>query len=94
LILKRHSEQQISRGSFSDFTSSLFKIYAGLDKKIAAKASIAVGLDYNLYVSDTKSSAYQENYASIAPYYISNNTIHNGLNMKTWFGAKLALRFL
>jgi len=88
------SEQQISKGSFSKTQHAIYRIYTGIDRKIAPKISIAVGIDYNAYISDTKLSTYQEDYVSIAPYYLSNTTFHNGLNMKTWVGAKIALRFL
>jgi hypothetical protein len=87
------SEQEISKGNFSSSLNMMYKIYFGVDKKITPKTSIALGVDYNVYLSDTKSSDYQTKYSSILPYYFSDKTFHNGVNMKTWLGAKLALRF-
>jgi hypothetical protein len=86
--------QQIIKGRFSDSKNTLYKIYLGVDRKVATKTSIALGITYNFYVSDTNSSAYQEKYSSIAPYYFSNNTYHSGMNLKTWLGGKIAIRFL
>jgi hypothetical protein len=84
--------QQIIKGHYNAFDNLLFKLNLGIDRKITSQISIAAGITYNFFVSDTKTPGYNENYASITPYYFSNTTSNNGLNIKTWLGGKIAVR--
>jgi len=88
------STQHISKDRFNDYTSELCKLYVGIDKKIFGKTSIAVGVTYNFYITDTHSPEYLGSLSKIAPYYMTNNAFHNGINIKTWLGGKIAIRFL
>jgi len=88
------SVQRISKGKFSLSANDLYKFYFGFDKKIFSNTSLAIGITYNLFISDTKASGYKSTFDNLAPYTLSNTTKSNGLNLKTWIGCKVALRFL
>jgi hypothetical protein len=88
------STYQIIKGNNFDFNNELYKLYAGVDFKIAAKTSIAAGLSYNYLRTDTDSPQYSETLSKVAPYSFSNKTYGNGINLKSWLGAKIAIRFL
>jgi len=75
------------------FSTTLQKIYFGIDRKLTRKLSLAVGLTYNLLITDTKDSNYITEYSEISPYSLTNSTTGRGLNLKTWVGGKIAIRF-
>jgi len=83
--------QLLSKNNYS-FKNNLYKIYFGIDQRILHKLSLAAGLSFNLLTSDTGSLYYSDIYSKIPRYTISNHTNSNGTNVKTWIGAKIALR--
>jgi hypothetical protein len=87
------TSQQVVKGD-NFIENQIYKIYAGIDKKIGSKTSIALGVTYNIYMADTKTTQYNRYYSDIIPYHLSNSTFSNGFNLKTWPGLKLAVRFL
>ena len=72
----------------------LGKLAVGVDHQLKDKTSIYIGISYNFLAADTKYGKYAENFSSIAPYHFTDNTWHNGYNLKTWAGIKVGLRFL
>jgi len=80
-----------SKGDYS-FNNNLYKIYLGVDRKIFNKMSIAAGLSFNMLTCDAGSPYYSEVYSKIPLYTIDNRTSNTGINVKTWIGAKVALR--
>ena len=86
-------QQQVIRGSFDDAVNTLYKFYAGIERKLISNTSIAAGITYNFMVADTREAGYEQDYSSIVPYTFSDNTYSNGYNLKTWLGGKLAIRF-
>ena len=84
----------VSSGKFYFGTSELYKFYAGVEYKFAKKISLAFGPTFNLYWSDELLPDYESTYSNIAPYYSFNKALAYDFNLKGWFGAKLALRFL
>jgi hypothetical protein len=89
------SSQHVSKEFFSDYVSDLHKLYVGIDRKISSQTSVAVGLTYNFFITDTDDRHYNEKLSGIMPYKLTNNTYsRNGINIKTWIGGKIAIRFL
>lgn len=70
-----------------------FKLYCGIDRKVASRLSIAVGVAYNMLVYKN-SETNQQAYSSIAPYTLTNNIVGSNTCLKSWIGGKVALRFL
>lgn len=73
--------------------NDIFKLYVGLDRKVFSKASIAFGLTYNIYLTDNDYAQYSSSFSTLSPYHLTSHTYKNGVNMKSWLGAKIALRF-
>jgi hypothetical protein len=71
----------------------LYKICIGIDKTLWGKTSLAIGATYNFLVTDSRSDHHGEKYADIAPYHFTDKTFNNTFNLKSWAGAKIALRF-
>jgi hypothetical protein len=88
------SSHHVSKGKYSDFESDLYKLYFGIDRKIASKTAVAIGVTYNCFITDTDARHYNEKISLIAPYTITNHTYRNGINMKAWIGGKISFRFL
>jgi len=70
-----------------------FRLYCGIDRKIASRLSIAVGVTYNMLVYKNN-EANQQAFSSIAPYTLTNHIGNNNTCVKSWIGGKVALRFL
>jgi hypothetical protein len=79
------------------FDNQLGKIYFGIDRKIFSKVSIAMGISYNVLASNINSDNYNTTYSKLAPYTIfeKNYSVKGyDVNIKSWVGGKIALRFL
>jgi hypothetical protein len=87
------TSQHVSKGDFSSFESQLCKLYFGVSKGIGSKTSISIGLTYNLFVTDTHDKNYKDEVSKIAPYTLTNDTYGNGINLKSWIGGKVGIRF-
>jgi len=87
------SEHLVKSDKF-DFENELYQLYVGVDYRIASKTSVAAGLSCNVQWSDTGSPQYTGTFSKLAPYTFSDKTYNNGHNLKTWLGAKVAIRFL
>jgi hypothetical protein len=74
------------------FSNHLYQFYAGIDKPISPKFSIAAGLTFNYLYYNTTQAA-DARFATLPPYEISSATFLNGKAGKTWIGGRLALRF-
>ncbi|HEX2936396.1 MAG TPA: carboxypeptidase-like regulatory domain-containing protein [Bacteroidales bacterium] len=79
-------------GNYTD-GSNLYTAYVGIDRKITRKMTLAFGLTYNLMTSDINTAYYGEVYSRLQPYSLTNSTKNNGTNVRTWIGARLAVRF-
>jgi hypothetical protein len=88
------SWQHISKGRVLEYLSELNKVYFGVEKNIGANSSLALGVTYNAFVTDTDSPQYAETFSSLAPYHFTNSTHHHGINIKRWIGGRVAFRFL
>lgn len=88
------SSQHVSKGSFTNALSLLNKAYVGLDFQIAKKISIATGISLNGYMTRTTYSEYPELFTGFTPRIIYNENLNHNINLKMWWGAKVALRFL
>jgi hypothetical protein len=86
--------QQLIKGSYINSQNILYKVYAGIDRKILPKFSIVAGITFNFLMTDFKSTYFNDTFSKLAPYYFSNSTSGHGLNFKTWLGGKVAIRFL
>lgn len=81
----------IQDGNWSS-SNALYKFYTGVDWKLSRKASIAFGLSYNLLYTNTDETGFNKSLYELVPFTLSNSTSGSG-NMKTWIGAKVAIRF-
>jgi len=74
------------------FNNHLFQIYSGFDKSISSNMSIAAGLTYN-YLLYNDAGATNTLSASLPPYEITSHSFSNGDVGKSWFGARVSIRF-
>jgi len=86
--------QHINRGSFTNSLSLLNKFYVGLDFQVAKKFSMAAGVNLNGYLTNNNYSDYPELFTGYKPKIIYDENISSSTNLKMWWGAKVALRFL
>jgi hypothetical protein len=84
---------QLMNGSNLTFGNNLYKLNIGIDRRIFRKVSVAFGVSYNFMVTDTYLTSYNEFYAGLPPYTLTDKTNEKGYNHKTWIGGKVALRF-
>ncbi len=87
------SSHHVSKGLLYAGTSELYKLYLGVEYKIAPKMHLAAGPTFNLYLGDALLPAFEKTYSKIAPYTLLNETNTNGFNYKAWVGGKIAIRF-
>ncbi|MEQ8425782.1 MAG: hypothetical protein RIA63_13785, partial [Cyclobacteriaceae bacterium] len=84
----------VNRGSFTNSTSLLNKLYVGLDFQVIKKLSLTAGVTLNSYLSDP---SYAENpvlFTDFNPTIVKTHTFSNGNELKMWWGAKVGIRFL
>ena len=77
---------------FSDY-SNLYNVYLGINRKFYKHLSLNCGLTYNALLLDKISPNNYNNYKNIAPYYISTSALSNRIEIKSWVGARVAIRF-
>jgi hypothetical protein len=88
------SVSHVSNGLLYHATSELYRIYWGVECKLAHKCFVAAGPTFNLYWGDALQPDFAKNYSGISPYSFVNETNTEGFNFKAWVGARLAFRFL
>ncbi len=88
------SSQHVNRGSFTNALSLLNKAYVGLDFQVAKKFSIATGITLNGFLTRTTYSEYPKLFTDYTPRIIYDENLNHDINLKMWWGAKVALRFL
>lgn len=91
LVLTAH---HVNTGSFYWGTSELYRLYVGVEYKLAKKIAIAAGPTMNLYLSDMLMPDYASKQKNLLPYYGFDNNLSNDFNLKGWVGGKIAIRFL
>lgn len=84
----------VSAGSFNLSTSELYKFYVGVEYRFSNKMALAAGPCYNLFYTDALAADYSSTYSQIVPYSFQERNYASGYNLKSWFGAKISLRFL
>lgn len=88
------SASHVSKGLFYHATSELYRVYWGVEYKLAEKCYIAGGPTFNMYFGDALLPDFAKTYNKVAPYTLMNETNTQGFNFKGWVGAKVAIRFL
>ncbi len=88
------SAQHVNKGSFTNALSLLNKAYVGFDFQVARKLSLATGVTLNGYLTRTTFTDYPSLFTDYQPRIISDTNFGSDLNLKMWWGAKIALRFL
>lgn len=88
------SSQHVNKGSFTDALSLLNKVYVGFDFQVAKKFSIATGVTFNGYLTSNTYSEYPTLFTDYHPKIVAEKNFNNDTNLKMWWGAKVALRFL
>ncbi|MFM8739315.1 MAG: hypothetical protein ACKOC0_03830 [Cytophagales bacterium] len=86
--------QHVTKPSFTQSLSLLNKLHAGLDFKLARKFWIYGGVTLNGYLSDPTVNDTPFLFTHFKPEIISERNINTTHNLKMWWGAKVALRFL
>ena len=87
------SAKHLSYGTFYQSPSERIQFYWGLEYKFSKTISVAGGPVMNFYLTDPSGDTYQAKYAQLAPFTMGETSYANGVNMKYWLGAQLALRF-
>lgn len=85
--------KHISIGQFNTSSSERLQLYWGLEYRFNSKFGIAAGPVMNLYVYDTKSKQYTNDYSTLAPNYSGFKAPSNGYSMQYWLGGQISLRF-
>lgn len=88
------SSQHVNKGSFTDALSLLNKVYVGFDFQVAKKFSIATGVTFNGYLTSNSYTEYPTLFTDYHPRIVAEKNFSNDTNLKMWWGAKIALRFL
>lgn len=88
------SSQHVNKGSFTDALSLLNKVYVGFDFQVAKKFSIATGVNFNGYLTSNSYTEYPTLFTDYHPKIVAEKNFSNDTNLKMWWGAKIALRFL
>lgn len=84
----------VNKGSFTNSTSLLNKLYLGLDYQVARKISIAGGITLNGYMFDPSFNENPTLFTDFSPSIIKTHTFFSGHELKMWWGAKFGIRFL
>lgn len=71
-----------------------FKLYTGIDRKIARHISLAAGISYNMLINKTTSDYDQLMYSQVVPYTISDRMLNGDTRLRSWIGGKVAFRFM
>ncbi|HEY9125011.1 MAG TPA: hypothetical protein PK252_03190 [Bacteroidales bacterium] len=87
------SSQQYYKRWDSDWHNQLYKIYFGVDRKLASKLSIAAGLTANLQYVGSDQSQNHKYFSDYAPYKIAKTKWPSGRELNFWIGGKVAIRF-
>jgi len=87
------TSQHVNKGSFTTELSSLNKLHAGFDFRLAKGLSIYAGGTLNLFLTKTTYTDYPTLFSDLKPKIVHEETFNNDVNMKVWFGGKVALRF-
>jgi hypothetical protein len=69
------------------------KLYVGMEVQALKYVGVTFGVTFNTYVTDTTFDKYPPLFTDYTPNFMSDKTYSNDLNMKTWLGAKVGLRF-
>lgn len=86
--------QHVTKADYTNSLSLLNKVHLGLDFKLARKFWIYGGVTLNGYLTEIASTDNPSLFNQYQPALISEQTLNNNLNLKMWWGAKVALRFL
>ncbi len=81
----------VKDGNWSS-SNALYKLYAGIDWKFSKKSSIAFGISYNLLHTNTNETGFNKSLNELVPFTLSNSTSGSS-NLKSWIGARFAIRF-
>jgi hypothetical protein len=87
------SSVEIAKGDYTKFDNALYKIDIGLDHQLFRNTSIYAGISYNYNVIKKSNDANAQRVANMMPYTINNQEVNATTLLKSWIGAKIALRF-
>jgi Secretin and TonB N terminus short domain len=88
------TSHHVNKASFTSELSSLNKAHVGLDFHLMKKFSIYTGVTLNGYFTRTTFTDYPTLFTDFSPRVFYEDTYHGDVNLKMWWGAKVALRFL
>lgn len=87
------TSQHVNKGGFTTELSSLNKLQMGFDFRLARGLSIYAGGTLNAYFTRTSFTDYPNLFTDFTPTMFNNSSVGSDVNMKVWFGGKVALRF-
>lgn len=89
------TSQHVNKGGFTTELSSLNKLNLGFDFRLAKGLSIYAGGTLNAYFTRSTFTDYPVMFSDLQPKVFYHETFTgNDLDVKMWFGGKVALRFL
>lgn len=88
------TSQHVSARDFTSSMSLLNKLHVGLDFKLARKFWIYGGVTFNGYISEISATDKPNLFRNYQPSFIHNQNWDTTYNINSWWGAKVALRFL
>jgi hypothetical protein len=86
--------QHVTKADYTNSLSLLNKIHLGLDFKLARKFWIYGGLTLNGYLTEISSTDNPSLFSQYQPSLLYSQDWDSRHNLKMWWGAKVALRFL
>jgi hypothetical protein len=87
------TSQHVNKGGFTEELSSLNKLQAGFDFRLAKGLSVYAGATLNAYLTKATYSDYPTLFSDFSPKILHEETFRNDVNMKVWLGGKIAVRF-
>lgn len=86
------TSQHINEQWFTTSLNLLNKLHLGLDFQVAKKLSLYVGGTFNVYLTQEQPAPFI--FPGYSPRIIFDNGFDGSVNMKVWYGGKVAIRLL
>lgn len=87
------TSSQIVQGNNLDAINMLNKAYLGVDFQLLKNLSITAGATFNAYFTDPTHEGYRDLFTGYRPSFLYDKNVDNELNVKTWIGGKIGIRF-
>jgi hypothetical protein len=75
------------------YQNTMISAYAGVNIKLTGKIALAIGATFNMFTLDKYNTDYEAIFSKLAPYKLNNKSFGNDMQLQTWVGGKIGLRF-